>query len=200
MSLLVAMCIFSLSMSITPGPVNLLTLSTGANYGFRKALPFVTGATTGFTLLLLLIGLGVVELVLQYPRVLNSLSCAGAALIFYMGFKIARSNAQLHTEKVSRPGFYQGFLLQWLNPKAWISSVAGVTAFVSTGSYAILALFCLQYYLICFFSVASWALTGDRVALLLTNELRIKIFNRVMGGGLMLVALYLVATLIAAAA
>jgi threonine/homoserine/homoserine lactone efflux protein len=58
MSVIFAMCLFSLSMSISPGPVNLITLSTGVNHGFKNAMPFVSGATLGFTLLLLMVGLG----------------------------------------------------------------------------------------------------------------------------------------------
>ncbi|EPP7098025.1 LysE family transporter, partial [Klebsiella michiganensis] len=43
-------------MSISPGPVNMVIISSGANHGFRKTLPFISGATTGFTLLLILVG------------------------------------------------------------------------------------------------------------------------------------------------
>ena len=43
MSMIFAMCSFALSMSISPGPVNLLTLSSGINHGFLRTLPFVAG-------------------------------------------------------------------------------------------------------------------------------------------------------------
>ena len=57
MSLILAMFMFALTMSISPGPVNMVIISSGANHGFRKTLPFISGATTGFTLLLILVGL-----------------------------------------------------------------------------------------------------------------------------------------------
>ena len=59
MSLIPAMCLFALSMSISPGPVNLVTFSSGLNYGFVPSLRFVAGAATGFTLhnnLLIIVG------------------------------------------------------------------------------------------------------------------------------------------------
>jgi threonine/homoserine/homoserine lactone efflux protein len=39
MSLILAMFMFALTMSISPGPVNMVIISSGANHGFRKTLP-----------------------------------------------------------------------------------------------------------------------------------------------------------------
>ncbi|MCO1335598.1 hypothetical protein MO867_14765 [Microbulbifer sp. OS29] len=58
MSLFLAMFGFSLAMPITPGPVNMVIISSGVNHGFSRTLPFVSGATVGFTLLLSMIGFG----------------------------------------------------------------------------------------------------------------------------------------------
>lgn len=57
-SLLLSMAGFALAMSITPGPVNLVALGSGARHGFAASLRHVVGATLGFILLLLLMGLG----------------------------------------------------------------------------------------------------------------------------------------------
>ena len=35
--------LFAFSQIATPGPANMIMLSTGAKYGFRNALPFVSG-------------------------------------------------------------------------------------------------------------------------------------------------------------
>jgi hypothetical protein len=39
MSLILAMFMFALTMSISPGPVNMVIISSGANHGFRKRSP-----------------------------------------------------------------------------------------------------------------------------------------------------------------
>lgn len=57
MTLIIAMSLFALSMSISPGPVNLITFSSGLNYGFLPSLPFVAGAALGFTLLLVVVAI-----------------------------------------------------------------------------------------------------------------------------------------------
>ena len=62
-TLLLAMASFALVASITPGPVNSLALTSGVHHGFRRSLGFVTGATLGFTALLLLAGVGMAEAV-----------------------------------------------------------------------------------------------------------------------------------------
>lgn len=191
MSSILAMCLFSLSMSISPGPVNLITLSTGANHGLRRALPFVSGATIGFTLLLLLVGLGLGGLAADYGLFLDSLGYGGAALICYMGFKIATSDPKIEIARAEVPGFVQGFLLQWLNPKAWAASIAGVSAFDLAGAHARLGLFVLLYFAICYLGIGCWAVVGDRIHLIFRTPRSLKAFNLVMGGGLVLVALYL---------
>jgi len=140
MSVIFAMCLFSLSMSISPGPVNLITLSTGANHGFKNAMPFVSGATIGFTLLLLMVGLGIGGLASQNQVLLDLLGYGGAAFIYYMGYKIVLSKPEIQIQSKTRPVFYQGFLLQWLNPKAWIACISGISAFNLADSLPMLAI------------------------------------------------------------
>ena len=89
------------------------------------------------------------------------------------------------------PVFYQGFLLQWLNPKAWIACISGVSAFNLADSLPMLAIFVSLYFVICYASIASWALVGDKIKILLTKPEYLHIFNSVMGSALILVALNL---------
>ena len=126
MSLLIAMISFSLAMSISPGPVNMVIVSSGASYGIRKTFSFVSGATIGFTLLLLFIGLGFYEIIDLYPNILKYIAVAGSLFIIYMGYLLATSKPALDIKQQNLPTFIQGFLLQWLNPKAWIAWIACV--------------------------------------------------------------------------
>lgn len=80
MSLIIAMCLFAVSMSISPGPVNLVTFSSGLNYGFVPTLPFVAGAALGFAVLLVVVGLGLGEIVALSPVLMQVLAYAGARL------------------------------------------------------------------------------------------------------------------------
>lgn len=191
MSVIFAMCLFSLSMSITPGPVNLITLSTGVNHGFRNSMPFVSGATIGFTLLLLVVGLGIGSFAAKSQLFLDLLGYGGAGIISYMGYKIAVSTPQIKVTSEALPTFYQGVLLQCINPKAWVACLAGVSAFNLANSYILLALFVSLYFIICFASISLWALAGEKISAFFHTPRNLRVFNMLMGGALVIVAIYL---------
>jgi threonine/homoserine/homoserine lactone efflux protein len=191
MSLFIAMFSFSLVMSISPGPVNMIILSSGASYGIRKTFPFVSGATIGFTLLLLFLGLGFYKVIEIYPDILKYLAIAGSLFIVYMGYLIASSKPELDIEKQNKPTFIQGFLLQWLNPKAWIACVAGASLFSASHSNKVFLTFSLVYFLVCYLSLFSWSLLGNKATVLLNSESRLKTFNLLTGGLLIATACFL---------
>lgn len=181
MSLFIAMFWFSLAMSISPGPVNMIILSSGTTYGIRKTLPFVSGATIGFTLLLLFIGLVFNEFINLYPNFLKYLAVTGSLFIIYMGYKIASSTGRMNVEEQNKPTFTQGFLLQWLNPKAWVACVAGASLFSSTETTSTFLTFSGIYFIVCYLSLLSWSLLGQKLTIVINSEKRLSIFNRVMG-------------------
>ena len=191
MSLFIAMFSFSLVMSISPGPVNMVIISSGASYGIRKTFPFVSGATIGFTLLLLFIGLGFYKVIELYPYFLKYLAIAGSLFIAYIGYLIASSKPQLDIKEQNKPTFIQGFLLQWLNPKAWIACVAGASLFSTSHSNQVFLTFSLVYFLVCYLSLFSWSLLGNKVTILINSEARLKLFNQLMGGLLIATACFL---------
>ncbi|WP_299580489.1 LysE family translocator [uncultured Microbulbifer sp.] len=191
MSLFFAMFSFSLVMSITPGPVNMVIVSSGVSHGFGRTMPFVSGATIGFTLLLAAIGFGFYQLLEVYPLFLKYLALVGSAYVIFIGCKIAQASGSIDISERARPRFHEGFLLQWLNPKAWVACVSGVALFSNPNSHVSLVTFVSIYFLVCYSSLAVWALVGDRVRLLLGTELRVRIFNIVMGSLLIGCALYL---------
>lgn len=190
-ALLLAMASFALSMSISPGPVNMVIVASGAQHGVRRTLPFVSGATLGFTLLLVLVGFGLMQVFEALPWLLTWLGVAGALFILYVGYRIATAPATLSAASTPVPTFLQGALLQWLNPKAWIACAAGVSMFANPDSIQPLLVFIGLYFLICYVSLAAWAVLGDRVASLLGTPRRVRAFNGAMGGLLMASALYL---------
>ncbi len=191
MSLLIAMISFSLAMSISPGPVNMVIVSSGASYGIRKTFSFVSGATIGFTLLLLFIGLGFYEIVGLYPNFLKYIAVAGSLFIIYMGYLLASSKPELDIKKEKLPTFIQGFLLQWLNPKAWIACVAGVSLFSVPNNNGVFLTFAFVYFVVCYLALFSWSVLGDKVTIFLNSEFRLKAFNVLMGGLLIVTASFL---------
>lgn len=191
MSLLFAMFTFSLAMSITPGPVNMITLSSGVNYGVKKTLPYVSGANIGFFLLLLLVGFVFFEFIQAYPFFLNYLAIGGSLYIIYIGYKIAAAKPEIAVKKNARPKFHEGFILQWLNPKAWVASVSGVSIFSSAESMVPFLTFSGIYFFVCYACLLVWALLGAKMSVLLNSSYRLRLFNLAMGLLLIITAVYL---------
>ena len=186
------MALFALTMSISPGPVNLITLSTGLNHGVRRALGFVFGATIGFTGLLFLIGIGLSEIAERFGWLIDLLTFMGAGLIVYFGYNLFKSESSIDAGEQPKPTFWQGAALQWLNPKAWGACIAAVGLFELDQSRSLLYLFVGLYFFICFFGIGSWALFGSTVKRLLRTSKRRVVFNRVLGAILIILAVFLV--------
>ena len=193
MSLMMSMAAFALVASITPGPVNIVALSAGARFGLRASQRHVAGATLGFVLLLVLMGLGLHELLQQWPALTQGVQWAGVAFLLYMAFKLAADNGQVQaSESAQAPSMLYGAIMQWLNPKAWLACVAGMGAFVADGEARLVWQFAAIYLVICYVSVGCWAYAGTFLRGFLHNPAGMRLFNRVMAALLVVSAVYLV--------
>lgn len=192
MSIVVSMAVFALASSISPGPVNLVSLSWGARHGVRAALPHVTGATLGFILLLLLMGLGLHEVLNRWPWLTQVIRIAGVIFLLYLAYRLATSDGRMDSVQAqSRPSAFTGALMQWLNPKAWLACLAGMGAFVADGDVQMVWVFALIYLVVCWLSLASWAWAGASLREYLNSSTRMRGFNRIMAALLGGCAVYL---------
>lgn len=182
---------FSLSMSISPGPVNIAILSSSMNYGFKRTLAFISGATIGFTLLLAAVCFGLYQIIVIYPILLDIFTVLGTLLLVWIGWNIFRAKAEKISVKDNAqiPTFMQGALLQWLNPKAWIAAVAGTAIFSSEHSAYILLFFVLIYFVVCYLSLMVWGIVAEKLAVFLNQGERAHIFNMLMGIVLIMISL-----------
>lgn len=193
MSIIASMAAFALAASISPGPVNIVALGSGARYGFSASLRHVTGATVGFSLLLFLTGIGLHELIIQWPSVTDAIRWAGAAFLLYMAWRLASDSGELDTGPApKRPSLTHGAAMQWLNPKAWLAAIAGMGTYASDGDAAAVWLFTGVYFVICYLSIASWAWAGSFLQDYLRESNRVRVFNRAMAAMIVLSVVYLV--------
>lgn len=191
MLLLFTMFIFSLTLSFSPGPVNMVIISSGAVHGFRKTFSFVSGATIGFTLLLIFICFGFYTAIEKYPVFFRYLNIAGSLFILYLGYKIASSRSDMSLTKTDSPGFVQGFVMQWINPKAWTASASGAAMFSEPSTPVTALVFITVYFFVCYLSLSAWALMGEKVSVLLRSTRQLRTFNVLMGGLLFIRACYM---------
>lgn len=191
MSLSLSMAAFALAASISPGPVNLVALGSGARHGLRASIGHAAGATLGFCLLLILTGLGLHALLLRWPLLAQALHWGGVAFLLYMAWKLASDDGRLGGDNPARaPSAWHGAAMQWLSPKAWLAALAGIGAYVGSEPH-LLWLFTGIYAPICFVSVASWAWAGSMIRQYLSEPRRLRLFNRGLAGLLVASAGYL---------
>lgn len=187
-ALLLSMAAFALAASLTPGPVNIVALSAGLNHGFRRSLRHITGASVGFTLLLVLVGLELQSLFQHVPLAGAMLRWAGVAFLLYMAVALVMADGrEVASAPVAAPSFYQGALMQWLNPKAWVASAAAVSAYTRDGVQmtALAAIF----FILCYASISAWAAMGHWLGARLTQPRHLRRLNRAMAALLVASAL-----------
>jgi len=181
MSTVLSMAAFALASSISPGPVNLVALGSGARHGLRASLAHVTGATLGFDLLLILTGLGLHEVLRQWPILTFAIRLMGVLYLLYLAWKLASDPGQLNPgRKLKIPTALGGACMQWLNPKAWLACVAGMGAFVADGDITMVWVFAGVYLVVCWLSIAAWAGAGSLLRTRLSHAPGVRWFNRAM--------------------
>ena len=178
MSPALSMAAFALATSVTPGPVNVVALSAGARHGWRASLPYVFGATAGFTALLLLVGFGLQQVMQALPMLTQGLRWAGGAFLLFMAWRLAgdRGGVDVDAGTSRRPSMLAGAAMQWLNPKAWLATLSGMAVY----GIAQVGLFAAIYFAVCFASIAAWAVAGSTLTAMLADGRVLRRFNLAM--------------------
>ncbi|NMH64499.1 LysE family translocator [Shewanella salipaludis] len=189
MEYLLAVMLFAVSSSVTPGPNNIMVMTSGVNFGIKKSLPLLTGICVGFTLMLLLVGLGFAQLFQVFPQLHFVIKCIGTVYLLYLAYLIARSAGTLSSASQAKPfTFMKGALFQWVNAKAWVVATGAIAAFttVGTGFYSQNLTIALTFFIVSFPCVGVWLLFGSMLKNLLQNERKRRVFNYTMSGLLVL--------------
>lgn len=185
-TVMLSMAIFALVGAISPGPVNIIATSSGACFGFRRTVPHVIGATFAYTLIVLLVGFGLNQSLVQFPEITHFLKYLAGIYLLFMSFKIATAvplNSIISAAVKQPPAFIDGVLSQGLNPKAWLVSMSGVSIFVSvqTQSTFYLLVFSAISFTVCFVGISTWAAMGHIIRDRLSTRTRQIRFNMMMG-------------------
>jgi threonine/homoserine/homoserine lactone efflux protein len=183
MQSLLPFLLFAFVATITPGPTNILALSHGARFGVRATLPLVLGACLAAALIVLLVGLGLGEVLLRYPRVQLAMSWLGALWLSWLAWQLWRSAAApLNATDARELGPLGAAALQLVNPKVWMMAVAVVSVFAAGSADKALRVLQLSliFLLLAVPSMTAWALLGAGSARLLQSPRRMQRFNQVL--------------------
>ncbi len=187
-----ALILYTVVTSITPGPNNMMVLASGVNYGLRRTLPHILGISFGFAVMIVVVGIGLGTVFELYPLLNTLLRWVGAAYLVYLAYKIAGSDApnKPDSARVMPLGFLGAAAFQWVNPKAWVMALGAVAAYLPTHpSLASVAAIALLMAVINAPCVGIWAAFGVGIRQFLTKPAQLRVFNLTMAA-LLVVSLY----------
>ena len=192
--LLWALFLYAFVTSITPGPNNLMLMSSGATFGFRRTIPHMLGIGIGFTVMVFLVGLGLTGFFDVVPYSYDVLKVVSVVYLCWLAWKIANSGESKSDGTSGRPlTFLQAALFQWVNPKAWYMALMAITLYAPDRSLFSVLVVSLAFGAVNLPCVSCWTVLGQQMRLLLTNPIRLRLFNYVMAA-LLIVSLFPVLT------
>jgi threonine/homoserine/homoserine lactone efflux protein len=190
--LLIAFVIFAAVMYFTPGPNNVMLLSSGLVYGFRRTLPHIAGITVGMAFMIAAVGLGLGTIFIAYPVLQTILKYVGAAYLIWLAIGIAMSG-MAPAGQDNRRGpmtFWGAAMFQWVNVKGWVMVIGTITAYAAIASFPWNIVIQTAIVLVVgALATVAWALFGSALRPLLRSPVVVRAFNFVMAA-LLLASLY----------
>lgn len=115
----------------TPGPATVLLAATSASYGRSAGFSLMAGLITSMLGVILFTSTGLIALVLTWPLVSRAATALAVAYMLWLAGRIATAPVLSHAQDTGRPPSFQtGFVLNFLNPKAYTAIAAPFSSFV----------------------------------------------------------------------
>ncbi|MGR5159665.1 LysE family translocator [Vibrio owensii] len=181
-----ALALFAFVSTFTPGPNNIMLMTSGANVGFKRTIPHMLGITLGFAAMLILVGIGLMGLFHAYPITHSVLKVISLTYLLYLTYKIATSSKTEVKDDYRPMSFLGAVAFQWVNPKGWSMALTAITVYSSGGSWLELAFIAGIFCLANLPSVTFWTAAGMQLQRWLTTSKRVKGFNYGMAALLLL--------------
>ena len=176
----------------TPGPATLSVAASGAAYGFKKSLPYIFGIIAGLIVNTVVASLGVVIVIERFPLVYEIFKYLSLGYILYLAYKIAGTK-NLSLEKTEPLKFIHGFILNSINPKAYIGAIAILTQFSESGNdfYYTEVLIIITILIIALLVDFAWCFAGNLLSKPFASIKATSIINKIMAGLIVISVLYM---------
>lgn len=138
-ALFVSLASFAFIAAITPGPNNLLLMSSGALFGLRRTVPHLIGIQLGFAALMIAAVFGLGTLVARWPWLITIVRVLGASWLAWLSLRFFRATVKdtstegrMEAAPISRPfRFVEAIVFQWVNPKGIVTAVSSAGAYIA---------------------------------------------------------------------
>ncbi|ABI38828.1 Lysine exporter protein (LYSE/YGGA) [Shewanella sp. MR-4] len=191
-TLMASAALFCATMTMTPGPNNVLLASSGAHFGVMRTIPHIAGIRLGSTSLHLSVLLGLGALFETFPMLHQALKYAALLYLLHLAYRLVTSPVKAaHLDEGRQPmSLMEAALFQWINPKSWMSTITLCSAFTlgGDGFWLSAVLGVLVFNLVGFPASFTWVFVGAAISKKLNTDKRRRHFNWFMGS-LLLVSL-----------
>jgi threonine/homoserine/homoserine lactone efflux protein len=177
--IIIALVTFCVVSSVTPGPNNMMLLSSGATFGFGRTIPHMLGISFGCVVMMLLLGIGLADVIARLPWLYAVLHVASTAYLLYLSWRIATSVGVGSTSARTKPlNLFEAAAFQWVNPKAWAMCLGIATSFTRPDHlYVDVPVAAVILALVGLPCIMLWAGGGTMMRQLLTRPGALRLFN-----------------------
>lgn len=185
----------------SPGPANIVFALSGAKQGIRKSLPLLLGVDLVYIICSLIIGFGLGEFLKSYPTFMIVIKLLGIMYIFYLVYKFLKPARQTNNdETLTVYTFYDGMILQALNPKGWTMLFVIFSLFLD-GSFdhtTQVIYLVIMVAIVNIFTHLVWIVAGSLITQYIANPVTEKYINYGFALSLLIVAIWLLIDTLAA--
>lgn len=194
-----ALLLFCIIATATHGPNNAMVLASGATFGFRRTVPHILGVAGGCAIMIAAVGFGLGAVFRAVPALYDVLRVVGIGYLLLLAWRIAHSDGLggAGDGAVKPLGALGAAAFQWVNPKAWVTVIALVTAYAPRKDYLFSVLIvAIVFAATALVSVAVWAGFGTALSRRLRRPEHVRAFNLTMAALLVLSLVPLVAEMV----
>lgn len=181
---LVALATFAFVSTASPGGATSLATASGAQFGFVRSLPLISGIATTLALLVAVSGTGLSAAMLAVPSLELGMKAVGSAYLLWLAFVILTAGPpnKARVTNTKPIGFAGGAILLIVNPKAWAMAVgvAGSFSSISDNPYTLAIILSCVFAVAASLSLSIWTVTGSFLAQVIKTDWQWHLFNLVM--------------------
>ena len=185
--------------SITPGMCMTLAMTLGMSVGVRRTLWMMVGEVLGVATVAIAAVIGVASIMLNYPDLFVFLKYLGGAYLIYLGVYMWRAKTSFKPNDATQQQigrgqlFSQGYITAIANPKGWAFMISLLPPFINVDlavapQLAVLVSIIMLSEFIC---MLIYATGGKSLRLFLDKGDNVKWLNRIAGGLMMGVGVWL---------
>ena len=188
------MLVFTLPVSLLPGPNNLLSAAHSSRHGFNKSLPLISGMVIGWFLLGVIVAFGAL-FIEENENLMRILTYIGVVYIIYLSYQISVSSP-VDEKDISdeQLGMGTGIVLQVVNGKAFIHLLILMTTFGTVFGTDLIGKMIIVILNVAIKLVGwfGWASFGSALKEIFSDPKSGVLINRILGFSLFCVAIWIV--------